>query len=66
MRVRDATTGLIITETTTADITNTAWAQYGMKWVMPTGYTNVIFELINAGAGGCGNDCSRRHSIWIV
>ena len=56
MRVRDATTGLIITETTTADITNTAWAQYGMKWVMPTGYTNVIFELINAGAGGCGND----------
>lgn len=56
MRVRDASTGLIITETTTNDITNTSWLQYGMKWVMPPGYTSVIFELINAGPGGCGND----------
>ncbi|MEP6676183.1 MAG: T9SS type A sorting domain-containing protein [Ferruginibacter sp.] len=55
-RVRDITTGLIITEASTASITATTWNQYGIKWVMPTGYTGVIFELINDAPGGCGND----------
>ncbi|MEP6582866.1 MAG: hypothetical protein ABJA90_01315 [Ginsengibacter sp.] len=56
MRVRDASTGLVITQTTTSDITSTSWQQLGMKWIMPSGYSSVIFELINAGPGGCGND----------
>ncbi len=55
-RVRDATTGLVITEASTSDITVTSWNQYGIKWVMPAGYTAVIFELINDAPGGCGND----------
>lgn len=56
MRVRDLSTGLIITEVSTASISLTSWNQYGMKWLMPAGYTNIIFELINDGQGGCGND----------
>lgn len=56
MRVKDAITGLVITEIATGDITSTSWNQYGMKWVMPTGYSSIIFELINEGQGGCGND----------
>ncbi len=56
MRVKNLATGLIITEIATADITATSWNQYGMKWVMPSGYSNVIFELLNDGQGGCGND----------
>lgn len=56
MRVKDAITGLIITEIATGDITSTSWNQYGMKWVMPSGYSSIIFELINEGQGGCGND----------
>lgn len=56
MRVRDAATNLIITEATTADITGTSWAQYGMKWNAPASYTSVIIELINDAPGGCGND----------
>jgi len=56
MRVRDLTTGLIITEVSTTDISATSWNQYGMKWPMPAGYTDIIFELINDGQGGCGND----------
>ena len=55
-RIRDITTGLIITEASTASITLTSWNQYGIKWVMPSGYTGVIFELINDAPGGCGND----------
>ena len=55
-RVRDITTGLIITEASTSFISATAWNQYGIKWVMPSGYTGVIFELINDAPGGCGND----------
>ncbi|HYK57166.1 MAG TPA: hypothetical protein VEV15_11915, partial [Flavisolibacter sp.] len=56
MRVKDQATGLILTEIATADITSTSWNQYGMKWLMPSGYSNIIFELINDGQGGCGND----------
>ncbi len=56
IRVRDQFTGLVITQYTTADITNTSWGLLGIKWVMPPGYSNVIFEIINAGPGGCGND----------
>ncbi len=56
IRMRDLTTGLTITQFTTADITSTSWQQLGMKWVMPAGYTNIIMELLNQGPGGCGND----------
>ncbi|MBO9570889.1 MAG: hypothetical protein J7497_01565, partial [Chitinophagaceae bacterium] len=56
MRVKDAVTGLIITEIATGDITAASWNQYGMKWVMPSGYSSIAFELINEGQGGCGND----------
>ncbi|MBC7936965.1 MAG: T9SS type A sorting domain-containing protein [Rhizobacter sp.] len=56
MRIRDGGTGLIITETSTADITNTAWQQYGLKFVAPASYTQLIIELINDASGGCGND----------
>ena len=55
-RIRDLTTGLIITQFTTDSIKLTNWQQLGMKWVMPSGYSNVIMELLNAGPGGCGND----------
>lgn len=56
VRVRDRVTGVVIAETTTADITSPSWTQYGFRWIMPNGFTNVVFELINNGAGGCGND----------
>ncbi|HKO80498.1 MAG TPA: hypothetical protein VJU78_08890, partial [Chitinophagaceae bacterium] len=56
MRIRDRVSGAIITESSTADITSNSWNQYGMKWVMPSGFSDVIFELINDAAGGCGND----------
>ncbi|MDQ6762016.1 MAG: T9SS type A sorting domain-containing protein [Bacteroidota bacterium] len=56
IRVRDQFTGLVITQYTTADITSTSWGFLGIKWVMPSGYSNIIFEIINAGPGGCGND----------
>jgi hypothetical protein len=46
----------VLTQIQTDEITSNGWQQYGMKWVMPAGYTNVVFELVNAGAGGCGND----------
>lgn len=56
MRIRDAVTGLVVTEISTADITSTSWGQYGMKWTMPAGITSIVFEMINDGLGGCGND----------
>jgi len=54
--VRNATTGRIITSSTTSDITSNSWAQYGIKWVMPAGTTRVAIEIYNSGQGGCGND----------
>jgi len=56
LRVRDKTTGSIIAQATTDDITSTTWQQYGMKFTMPAGFSNVILELVNEGEGGCGND----------
>jgi hypothetical protein len=56
VRIRDLFTGLTITQYTTDTIKLNSWQQHGMKWVMPTGYTNVILELVNAAPGGCGND----------
>lgn len=56
MRVKDKVSGAIITEIATGDITSTSWNLYGMKWVMPAGFSNIVFELINDGEGGCGND----------
>lgn len=56
LRVRDAVSSAIIAQFTTADITSTSWQQYGMKFVMPSGFASVYIELVNAGEGGCGND----------
>ncbi|MCC6288671.1 MAG: T9SS type A sorting domain-containing protein [Chitinophagaceae bacterium] len=54
--VRDAATNNIITNITTPEITSSAWTQYGMKFVMPSGITSIIIEITNAAPGGCGND----------
>lgn len=56
LRVRDAISGTVISQFTTADITSTSWQQYGMKFLMPSGFGAVYIELVNAGEGGCGND----------
>jgi hypothetical protein len=56
MRIRDGSTGLIITEVSTASITNTGWQQYGLKFLSPASYPFIIIELINDAPGGCGND----------
>lgn len=56
MRIRDGSSGLIITETSTTDITTSAWNQYGVRFVAPASYSQIIFELINDAPGGCGND----------
>ncbi|MBK8608413.1 MAG: hypothetical protein IPL84_00205 [Chitinophagaceae bacterium] len=56
IRVRDAVSGLIITESSTASITGTTWQQYGLKFVSPGTYTSILFEMLNDGPGGCGND----------
>ncbi len=56
VRIRDRLTGLVITQYTSDTIKLTSWQLHGMKWVMPTGYTNVILEILNAAPGGCGND----------
>ena len=56
MRVKDKISGAIIAEIATSEITAPSWNLYGMKWVMPAGFSNIVFELINDGEGGCGND----------
>lgn len=50
------TNGTIITNLTTPDITSANWTQFGMKFVMPAGISQVDIEIRNVGAGGCGND----------
>jgi hypothetical protein len=55
-RVRDAVTGLVLTQLTSGAITNTGWQEYGMRFVLPTGYSSVFLEVVNQGEGGCGND----------
>ncbi len=56
IRIRDGVSGLIITELSTADIVSTSWQQYGLKFISPATYNNIIIELENDAAGGCGND----------
>ncbi len=56
VRLRDLVTGLTVTQYTSDTIKLNSWQLHGMKWVMPTGYTNLILELLNAAPGGCGND----------
>jgi hypothetical protein len=56
MRIRDGISGLIITETTTIDITTSTWQQYGLRFLAPITYNQLIIELINDANGGCGND----------
>lgn len=55
-RVRDQSSGLVLSTTTTADITSSAWTAQGMQFTLPGGSANVILEIINQGEGGCGND----------
>lgn len=55
-RVRDAVTGLVLTQLTSGSITNSGWQEYGMRFVLPTGYSSVFLEVVNQGEGGCGND----------
>lgn len=54
--VRNAVNNNIITNLTTPEITSGAWTQYGMKFVMPAGISQIIIEITNAAPGGCGND----------
>lgn len=56
LRVRDKVSGAVIAQSTTPFMTSTSWQQYGMKFTLPSGFSNVILELVNAGEGGCGND----------
>ncbi len=58
IRVRELNTGnlLTLTQFTTDSITTNTWVQKGIKWIMPSGYSNVMIEIVNAGQGGCGND----------
>ena len=56
IQLRDLATGLTITQSTTVNIIDSSWHQFGMKFVLPPGYSNMILEIINAGTGGCGND----------
>ncbi len=66
VRIRDRTTGLVITQYTSDTIKLTSWQLHGLKWVMPTGYTNVILEMINAAPGGCGNDVALDDIMYGV
>lgn len=59
--VKDAASGLIITNLTTPEITSSNWTQYGMKFVMPATVngnpvSQIIIEITNNAPGGCGND----------
>ncbi len=56
MKIRDQSSGLVITQLSTPDITSNAWNHYGLKFVLPPGFSNIVFELMNEGGGGCGND----------
>lgn len=56
IRVRDAVSGLIITEANSGDIFSTSWGQYGLKFTSPASYSRIIIDLINDAPGGCGND----------
>ena len=66
VRMRDRATGLVLTQFTTDTIKLTSWQQRGMKWVMPSGFANIILELINSGPGGCGNDFAIDDIIYGI
>ncbi len=54
--IRDGLSGLIIAQVSTSIINSSGWQQYGLKFVSPASYTNIIMELVNDAPGGCGND----------
>ena len=56
VQFRDQATGLISVSDTTTNIASNTWTQFGYRWTMPTGATNLIIELVNDAPGGCGND----------
>ena len=56
VQFRDLVSGLVSVADTTTNITSNGWTQYGYRWTMPPGATNLILELVNAAPGGCGND----------
>ncbi len=56
VRIKDGVSLATITESSTAFISNTTWQQYGVKFLAPASYTQIIFEIINDAPGGCGND----------
>ncbi len=57
IQFRDISTGLTAVEdTTTLITTNSSWTQFGYRWTMPQGYSNLIMEIVNYASGGCGND----------
>lgn len=56
IRILDGSTGLIITEISTADIYSTSWQHLGVKFVSPASYSSIRFEIVNDALGGCGND----------
>jgi hypothetical protein len=56
VQFRDLATGLTSIADTTTNITSATWSQFGYRWTMPAGATNLILELVNAAPGGCGND----------
>jgi Secretion system C-terminal sorting domain len=55
-RVKDAVSGAILSSISSGNIIGSGWAEYGMRFVLPTAYSNIIIEVINEGEGGCGND----------
>ncbi len=56
LRIKDKNSGAIITQAETAEITSSSWNQYGLKFVLPEGFENLVFEIVNVAPGGCGND----------
>lgn len=56
IQFRDIVTGLTAVGDSTNSIMTNAWAQYGYRWTMPQGYSNLILEIVNDAPGGCGND----------
>ncbi len=56
IQFRDIVTGLTAVGDSTPTISTDTWTQIGYRWTMPVGYSNLILEIVNDGAGGCGND----------
>jgi uncharacterized repeat protein (TIGR01451 family) len=56
LRIYDVNTNLRLADTVSPSFILNSWSQVGFRWVMPSNYSNIYFELINEGNGGCGND----------